>query len=296
MPLATHLTFPFALQLGAPMNRFSFSSPKFLPALLIAFGGIASASGQVTLSPDPPAACSSLAENLSGLIGSRIFDEDENANHGRGQLFNIANAGPSEMLGITIRQAGDQTFVNDTLTVIVFQGDEDQWSTGTGHTTAANGTDFFVGTTVTPVYTETFTLNGLHAANDFIDFNFAAPVAVDDGDYGFLMIYNQIDGAETSLFYLENQAPAGESNGRLSLTDVSHSGPGSRGFHYAVRTIQTSAGLGDVNNDFTVDFLDITPFIAAVSNGTLLCEADVNQDGAVDFLDIVPFIAILSGS
>ena len=53
--------------------------------------------------------------------------------------------------------------------------------------------------------------------------------------------------------------------------------------------------LGDVNMDGTVNFLDITPFIALLSSGDFKAEADVDQSGVVDFLDISPFIAILSG-
>ena len=53
--------------------------------------------------------------------------------------------------------------------------------------------------------------------------------------------------------------------------------------------------LGDVNLDGAVDFLDISPFIMALSMGEFQDEADCNEDGMVDFLDISPFIAILSG-
>jgi len=52
--------------------------------------------------------------------------------------------------------------------------------------------------------------------------------------------------------------------------------------------------LGDVNMDGLVDFRDITPFIALLSNGGFQTQADVNQDGFVDFLDIRPFIVLLS--
>ena len=52
--------------------------------------------------------------------------------------------------------------------------------------------------------------------------------------------------------------------------------------------------LGDVDVNGVVNFLDISPFIAALSIGAYLAEADVNQDGAVNFLDISSFIAILS--
>jgi len=53
---------------------------------------------------------------------------------------------------------------------------------------------------------------------------------------------------------------------------------------------------GDVNMDDEVNFLDIVPFIAALSNGALIAEADIDQNGMVDFRDITPFIALLSGA
>ena len=54
--------------------------------------------------------------------------------------------------------------------------------------------------------------------------------------------------------------------------------------------------LGDVNLDGTVNFLDISPFIAVLSTGDFQTQADIDQNGRVDFLDISPFIAILSGN
>ena len=53
--------------------------------------------------------------------------------------------------------------------------------------------------------------------------------------------------------------------------------------------------LGDVNEDETVDFLDISPFISVLSGGTFQAEADCDENGVVDFLDISPFITILAG-
>jgi len=53
---------------------------------------------------------------------------------------------------------------------------------------------------------------------------------------------------------------------------------------------------GDVNMDGSVDFLDIVPFIAALSSpGGAPDEADCNCDEIVNFLDIVPFIGKLAG-
>ena len=53
--------------------------------------------------------------------------------------------------------------------------------------------------------------------------------------------------------------------------------------------------LGDVNRDEVVNFLDISPFIALLSQGAVQVEADINGDGDVTFLDISPFIQLLSG-
>ena len=53
--------------------------------------------------------------------------------------------------------------------------------------------------------------------------------------------------------------------------------------------------LGDVNRDGIVNFLDISPFISALSSGGFSCEADVDQNGVVNFLDISRFITLLSG-
>ena len=52
--------------------------------------------------------------------------------------------------------------------------------------------------------------------------------------------------------------------------------------------------LGDVDQNGTVDFLDIGPFIALLSSGGFQQEADIDENESVDFLDIGPFIAILS--
>ena len=52
--------------------------------------------------------------------------------------------------------------------------------------------------------------------------------------------------------------------------------------------------LGDVNQDEIVNFLDISPFIALLSQGEFQVEADINEDGTVNFLDISPFIQLLS--
>ena len=53
--------------------------------------------------------------------------------------------------------------------------------------------------------------------------------------------------------------------------------------------------IGDINNDGSINFLDISSFISILTNGGYLVEADINEDGLVNFFDIAPLIAILSG-
>ena len=62
--------------------------------------------------------------------------------------------------------------------------------------------------------------------------------------------------------------------------------------------------VGDMNGDGVIDFLDISPFIVALSDpaayqASFNLDADVsgdtNGDGVFDFLDISGFIVLLSG-
>ena len=74
------------------------------------------------------------------------------------------------------------------------------------------------------------------------------------------------------------------------------------GFERIFLTIDEGDGepeivLGDVNQDEIVNFLDISPFIMALSSPEgAPAEADVNEDGIVNFLDISVFIMILAGA
>ena len=284
------------------MSRFSsLSSKLFLATILVAFGSISSASGQVSISQTAPDTdLISTATNLTGGIGSRIFDEDDPAeNHGRGQLFTLT-AG-DEVAAITIRSAGAQTFNDDLLTINIFEGGIAQWNTGQGHTSAADGDNFFNGTTVNVLYTETFTLSGEYMAGDYITFTLATPLAIaNTGDHGFLMTYEQIDttNSPTSLFYLENQAPAGQpSPMRTTLTTTAHQGGGSRGFHYAIQSpAPADCILADVSGNGIVDFNDIPFFVDVLLMGPFQCEADCDENGLVDFNDIPFFVDILLGT
>ena len=67
---------------------------------------------------------------------------------------------------------------------------------------------------------------------------------------------------------------------------------GANGGGYA--QVFVSQILGDCNQDGSVNFLDISPFIAILTAGDFLGQADTNEDGAVNFLDIARFIALLT--
>ena len=52
--------------------------------------------------------------------------------------------------------------------------------------------------------------------------------------------------------------------------------------------------LGDVNQDGSVDLLDVQPFVDLLTSGTFLAEADLNQDNVVNLLDVGPFVDVLT--
>ena len=106
------------------------------------------------------------------------------------------------------------------------------------------------------------------------------------------------DSETSSLTSWFNGNITGESDsltygtGSSNLPDGAELTPGAANFELIDQFFQ----LGDANRDGVVDFLDISPFISALSAGDFLEEADLNQDGVVNFLDISPFISLLSAS
>ena len=82
----------------------------------------------------------------------------------------------------------------------------------------------------------------------------------------------------------------------ISYSHTDPEGGGPRIISLSVGQIEAEdCVLGDVNGDGDVSFLDISPFISALSGGEFSCEADINESGEVNFLDIAPFIALLAG-
>ena len=67
-----------------------------------------------------------------------------------------------------------------------------------------------------------------------------------------------------------------------------------RDFGLAWRSTSSDLLMGDVNQDGTVNFFDISPFIEVLADSEYQFEADLNCDEVVDFFDISPFIMLLS--
>ena len=60
--------------------------------------------------------------------------------------------------------------------------------------------------------------------------------------------------------------------------------------------IEANVFLGDVNEDGTVNLLDVMPFTDAITSGVYEIRADINCDGVVDLLDVAPFVDLLTMS
>ena len=52
--------------------------------------------------------------------------------------------------------------------------------------------------------------------------------------------------------------------------------------------------LGDVNQDGSVNLLDVAPFVELIQSGEYLAEADINQDGFVNLLDVSLFVELVT--
>ncbi len=92
--------------------------------------------------------------------------------------------------------------------------------------------------------------------------------------------------------------PATDGTGQtLERDDLSASGIFSSSWISAAPTpgvFENDFLIADVNLDGIVNFLDIAPFIALLTENAYQLEADVNEDGFVNFLDISFFIAELT--
>ncbi|MDP4883265.1 MAG: sialate O-acetylesterase, partial [Opitutales bacterium] len=194
---------------------------------------------KVTTSSSAPAT-EIISSDPTGTTVTKLFDEDANANHARGQAFQLADGSGTgyEITAITIKKSDTQVYSNDALVLRIFEGTTAQWDAGTGHSTGTDGHNYYVDTTVTPLYTEVFTLNGTFTNNDYVTFTLSQPITVnEDSDFGFFMTYHKVGGSQDFFQHFENG-----NGGRLSITATAHGIASSgtiRGVHYFVHGTAT---------------------------------------------------------
>ncbi|MEN8755440.1 MAG: PEP-CTERM sorting domain-containing protein [Akkermansiaceae bacterium] len=208
------------------------------PAIITALGAITfsgASHAAVVISSTAPTT-NIISSNNTGTTFSRLFDEDRNANHARGQVFTLGAAGGAnsafQISAITIHKNGNQTFTNDTITLRVYEGTVAQWGAGTGHSTPIDGADYYVDTAVTPLDSEAFTLNGAIVGNSYVTFELATPIiANENSEFGFFLVYDESAASSPDYFqYNENG-----NSGRTAITETGHVVPGSRGMRYLVQ-------------------------------------------------------------
>ncbi|MBK1827857.1 sialate O-acetylesterase [Haloferula rosea] len=219
-----------------------------------------------------------ISSSPSGGTDTALFDEDANANHARGQLFNLPDGGGSayEITAITVKKSQTQTYVNDTLTLRIFEGTESEWNAGTGHSTATDGSDYLVDTEVTLIHTESFNLNTAITDNHYVTFQLATPIVVnEDSDFGFFMTYDQGGGTEDRFRHRE----AGSGGGRISITTTSHGTSGSRRVVFFVQGSEVTPS-GTVTASASAPTADILATKALGATGTNLFTYAANSNHA----------------
>lgn len=187
-----------------------------------------------------------LSSDNSGAINTTLFPLAGSApspiaghvNHARGQIFNLPNGSGTayQITAITIKKSNTATFDNDSLTLRIFEGTSAQWDTGTGH---ASGSNFYSGTTVTPLHSEVFILDGAINNNDYVTLQLTTPITVDENaDFGFFLTYDPSSGTSPVSF----QHREGSDSGRLSITTSSHETTATRRMNYFVQGTPITAG------------------------------------------------------
>ena len=177
--------------------------------------------------------------SIAGGINSNMLDEDVNSNHGRADSFTLGTSpsGTFDITSVTLAKNGNQTFeAGDTMTVFIATGGATEWANGTGHNTADDGTNYLVDTGMVLQVQEVFSLVGLITGADFVTFEFASPVTVDDDtEYTVGWVFEEGSSTATGpdrFGYDENT-----NGGRLSIVDGAYGGASSRGISFSVQGV-----------------------------------------------------------
>ncbi|MGJ8726416.1 MAG: hypothetical protein ACSHYB_17850 [Roseibacillus sp.] len=222
------------------------------------------------------------------VVDTALLDEAVHSNHARGQLFSLGEGMGNRFLitGVTVRKSSTQTFTGDQLTMRIFKGTSSQWLTGTGHSSAEDGDDYYVGTSVTELGSERFDLWGTIEDNEYVTFEFFAPVIVEENsDLGFLMTYEQADGSASDRFrhYEHNGIPDSDGN-RLSVRTSDHTVTSFRRIQYFVHGIEVVSPT-----DFS-PLADALPACVSIVEGgdvTLVPDIDVGAGATFEWFEEV---------
>ena len=224
----------------------------------------------------------------------------------RGDIFQLGAAGDSFTLsGFTLQANAAATFAEgNTFTIALYTGDPGSlFAPLASPETFENVTPEFLDANsgLTLIYQEDFlgtdatgdAPDGQVGVRDFVTFELSDPVVPGGEDITVFVFTNfefsQLEGTDNG-------------GGRLQLREntTTLGGSGRRDLRFSISGVAAGAGpdivKADVNMDGVVSFLDISPFIMALSSPEgAPAEADCNCDGNVNFLDISVFINILAG-
>ena len=206
---------------------------------------------------------------------------------------------------------GDVISSGDVLDGFQFEFDFDgvDLRVGDSNTTVSTSTPNYVGTTDADMLQDGDDFDILIEPSNALGLFFITKDGLLDGDItlsfnGAAVQAVAMDVHETladgSLVYFLGVTNAAETSTLASITTL-----GNGEFLYNVDDITRAVfatdgcpsgfAVGDVNQDGSINLLDVDPFIDAITSGDFVCEADISQDGSVNLLDVGPFVDLLTG-
>lgn len=112
------------------------------------------------------------------------------------------------------------------------------------------------------------------------------------------VIQGMVDGSLTNNGFLLKGAQEGAPGDAVNVLGSAARVTTREGGRAAQLIVDFETGdfiLGDVNQDGSVDLLDVSPFVELLVSGGFQSEADINGDGEVNLLDVSPFVDLLTG-